>query len=142
MLDVLAVCALVGLAALVSIVIRRRMGVAAPTQPRLATVPSQLDRDDFDHPQSPWLVVLFSSQTCESCAKVRPMLPALASSSVAVQDVDQASSAELHERYAIDTLPLTVVADADGVVKCWFLGVPTATDLWAAVAEVREPGPH
>ncbi len=32
------------------------------------------------------------------------------------------------------------VADATGVVRASFLGPVTATDLWAAVAEAREPG--
>ena len=31
-------------------------------------------------------------------------------------------------------------ADADGTVKRAFLGPVTATDLWAAMAEEREPG--
>ena len=33
-----------------------------------------------------------------------------------------------------------VVADAAGVVKAGFLGPVKAQDLWAAVAECREPG--
>jgi hypothetical protein len=33
-----------------------------------------------------------------------------------------------------------VVADAQGVVRRGFVGAFTATDLWAAVAEVRAPG--
>ena len=47
---------------------------------------------------------------------------------------------DLHERYAIDAVPCIVVADEAGVVRASFIGVPTATDLWAAVAEAREPG--
>lgn len=37
-------------------------------------------------------------------------------------------------------MPTLVVADADGAVKRGFLGPVTATDLWAAVADEREPG--
>jgi hypothetical protein len=33
-----------------------------------------------------------------------------------------------------------VIADPDGVVHAGFLGPVTATDLWAAVANAREPG--
>ncbi len=33
-----------------------------------------------------------------------------------------------------------VVADADGVARASFIGPATATDLWATVAEVRQPG--
>jgi hypothetical protein len=33
-----------------------------------------------------------------------------------------------------------LVADAQGAVVRSFVGEPTATDLWAALAELREPG--
>ena len=42
--------------------------------------------------------------------------------------------------HTITAVPTLVVADADGVVRASFLGPVTATDLWAAVAELREPG--
>jgi hypothetical protein len=32
------------------------------------------------------------------------------------------------------------VADAEGAVRASFVGPATATDLWAAVAELRDPG--
>ena len=47
---------------------------------------------------------------------------------------------DLHERYAMDAVPCLVVAGPDGAVHAGFLGPVTATDLWAAVAEAREPG--
>jgi hypothetical protein len=37
-------------------------------------------------------------------------------------------------------VPTLVVADARGVAVAAFLGPMTATDLWAAVAEARDPG--
>ena len=46
----------------------------------------------------------------------------------------------LHERYGIDAVPTTVVCDAQGGVVRSFLGPVSATHLWAAVAEVRDPG--
>ena len=33
-----------------------------------------------------------------------------------------------------------LIVDGDGVVRATFIGPVTATDLWAAVAEAREPG--
>ena len=116
---------------------RRRPDV--PTQPQWS-VPSQLDRSDFARPDAPWLVALFTSATCTSCAKARRDAAVLASEEVAVQEVELATDADLHRRYAIDAVPTIVVADRDGVVRASFLGPPTATDLWGAVAEVRQPG--
>ena len=59
---------------------------------------------------------------------------------MAVQQVEVTAEPELHRRYGIDAVPLTLVADEQGVVVKHFIGPLTATDLWAAVAEAREPG--
>ena len=48
--------------------LERRRRPDAPTQPHAAETPAQLDRADFPRPDAPWLVVLFTSRTCESCA--------------------------------------------------------------------------
>lgn len=62
-----AIATVVLVAALVSW--RRRTTTAAPTQPRGA-IPAQLDRSDFDSPEMPWLVVVFTSATCSACEDV------------------------------------------------------------------------
>jgi hypothetical protein len=103
-------------------------------------VPTQLDRADFAEPGKPWLVAVFTSATCDSCAGVVPKVLALASPAVAVDDVPWQSRKDLHDRYAVEVVPLTVVAGSDGVVVASFVGEPSATDLWAAVAEARQPG--
>jgi hypothetical protein len=46
----------------------------------------------------------------------------------------------LHQKYKVDAVPIAVIADRDGVVRASFVGPMSATDLWAAVAEVRDPG--
>ncbi len=110
-----------------------------PTQQHW-TVPQQLDRKDFVRPETPWLVALFSSSVCDACARVETMVSVLESTDVAIMTVDYQSNKELHKRYGIDAVPTVVIADAVGVVGKHFVGPPTATDLWAAVAELREPG--
>lgn len=122
----------------VSLVLRRRKP-QAPTQPRMS-VPVQVDRADFASPESPWLVAVFSSATCATCADVVAKARALASRHVAVMDVEYTAHRDLHKRYDIDAVPTLIVVDAEGVVKGSFLGPVTATDLWAAVAECRQPG--
>lgn len=130
--------ALVAIAVVVAIVLERRRP-DAPTQPRWA-VPAQVDRADFTRPDAPWLVVVFSSATCTSCAKAGRDAAVLESGQVAVDDVEVGARADLHRRYGIDAVPTIVIADADGVVRGSFVGPPTATDLWGAMAELREPG--
>jgi hypothetical protein len=130
--------ALVVVAGVVAALLRRRKP-QPPTQTPWA-VPSQLDRADFDQPGVPWLVVVFSSTTCASCQQAVAKAAVLASPEVAVQDVSYQARPDLHKRYAIEAAPTIVVAGADGVVQASFVSTPTATDLWAAVAEAREPG--
>lgn len=103
-------------------------------------MPTQLDRNDFDGSDRPWLVVVFSSQTCDSCKGTAAKAVILESPEVAVDVVSVQARPEIHRRYAIDAVPTIVVADGEGVVRASFVGPPTATDLWAAVAEARDPG--
>lgn len=130
--------AIAAVAAVIALVAARRRP-DAPTQPRSA-VPSQLDRDDFDRPEAPWLVAVFTSATCQSCEGALAKARVMESDAVAVVDVEVGARPALHRRYGIDSVPTIVVADDEGVVQRAFVGPPTATDLWAAVAEAREPG--
>ena len=134
--------ALVALAALVAVAVsallRRRRG-DAPTQGGFR-IPTQLDRGDFDSPEAPWLVAVFASSTCDACADVAAKAAVLATSQVAVQRIDYLERRDLHARYGIDAVPTLVIADDKGVVRNGFLGPVKAQDLWAAVAECREPG--
>ena len=103
-------------------------------------VPRQLDRSDFPRPEAPWLVALFSSTVCDSCRGLGPKISLLESAAVAVCEIEAAERGDLHRRYELAAIPTTVIADADGVVRRAFVGAFTATDLWAAVAELRSPG--
>ena len=134
---IVAVVAVV--AVVIALVVQRRQPVAEPVRTGY-NVPAQLHRPDFARPDADWLVVVFSSATCDTCAGVWEKVRVLESGSVAVQDVEVTAAGELHDRYRIDGVPTTVIADAEGVVRASFLGPATATDLWAAVADLREPG--
>jgi hypothetical protein len=114
---------------------------AAPDPVRApGEVPRQLHRADFPRADAPWLVVLFSSAACESCELMAAKVKVLDCDEVAVCDVEFGAAREIHERYAIDSVPLVVVVDHEGVTRSAFLGPTSATDLWAALAELRRPG--
>jgi len=132
---------LVGIAVVVAVVLQRRK--PAPPADSDWNIPVQLDRHDFLRPEAPWLVVVFTSSTCDACSGVWSKavhLDAGPDGPVCVQELEAVADAELHRRYGIDAVPLVLIADAEGVVQRHFLGPVTATDLWAAVAEVRDPG--
>jgi hypothetical protein len=124
-------------AALVALVLRRRRRPDPPTR-AVGLVPEQLDRADFAAPAAPWLVVVFTSATCATCADVVAKAEVLAGADVAVEVVEFQARPDRHQRYRIEAVPLLVIADALGVVRGHFLGPVTATDLWAAVAAARD----
>jgi hypothetical protein len=103
-------------------------------------VPRQLDRADFDRPDAPWLVAYFSSATCGSCQNLAPKVALLACTDVSVADCSFEQHRSLHDRYEVAAIPMILIADHQGVVQKAFVGATSATDLWAAVAEVRAPG--
>lgn len=138
MTQVVIALAVVAAAVAAGFVLRRRQVVEAPTQPRY-DVPAQLDRADF-RADTPWLVAVFSSGTCTTCADVVRKAQVLVSPQVAVVDVEYSANRALHAKYDIQAVPIVAIADADGVVRAGFAGPVSATDLWAAVAEARSPG--
>jgi hypothetical protein len=136
----LIIAAVVIVAAIVvGVVLQRRRVADAPAQVS-HLLPTQLDRRDFPAADVPWLVVVFSSATCHTCADVVRKAQVLACPDVTVYDAEYGAHTSLHAKYVIDAVPIVVVADGDGVVRAGFVGPVTATDLWAAVAEARQPG--
>jgi hypothetical protein len=136
----LLIAVALGLAAVGVALLLQRRRRDAPTQGSAWTVPAQLDRADFAHPEVPWLVAAFTSATCQTCAAVWSRVEVLGSDDVAVVNLEAKVDRAVHARYRIDAVPLVVVADAEGVVRRYFLGPLTATDLWGALAELRQPG--
>ncbi|MEX1217888.1 MAG: hypothetical protein WEA11_05140 [Acidimicrobiales bacterium] len=133
--------ALIAVAVAVAVVLQRRK--PSPPADTKWNIPIQLDRRDFSRPDAPWLVAVFTSATCDACSGVwakAVQLDAGPEGPVCVQELELNAEAEIHRRYGIDAVPLVLIAGADGVVQRHFIGPVTATDLWAAVAEARQPG--
>ncbi len=116
---------------------QRKRQVDAPTQ-GATEVPSQIDRSDFVRPDAPWVVLAFTSATCQTCSDIERKVRVLETNSVAIQILEYTAQRELHERYKIDAVPTVLMADANGVVQANFLGPVSATDLWAALARARD----
>jgi hypothetical protein len=115
---------------------RRSDAPARDTYP----IPAQLDRGDFPRPDAPWIVVLFSSRACDSCAPMAAKVATLESDTVATCDIEAADERKLHRRYRIEGVPTVVVADADGVVRAGFVGTVSTSDLAGALADARRGG--
>jgi hypothetical protein len=122
-----------------AIVIARQLERRRPAPPTRDAypVPAQLDRLDFPRPDAPWLYVLFSSRTCDSCAVMVGRVCALESDSVATVQVEAKVDKALHDRYRIEGVPMVVLADADGVVRAGFVGAVDTWELEEALAEAQ-----
>lgn len=110
----------------------------APTGTPNHKTPDQIDRDDFTRPDTPWLVAVFTSATCQTCAKVWTSTQLVESDEVAIQNIEVVDDKSLHDRYEITAVPAVIIADTQGVVRASFLGPPSSADLWAKIAEVRD----
>lgn len=119
--------------------IAKRRRPAPPTQGGYH-VPTQLDRTDFPNASTPWLIAVFTSATCDACTDVVSKAKVMQSQHVSVVNIEYQTDKPVHDRYAIEAVPTLVVADPDGVVRAAFIGPIKAQDLWAAVAECRDPG--
>ena len=101
------------------------------------SVPGHLDRADFAKPDVPWLVAVFSSTDCATCASMVTEAYSLASALVVVQEVPAESASELHDRYQVDVVPMLVVADEDGLVRAHHLGPSAPGELQAVLEGAR-----
>ena len=133
MLRIVIVLAVVALAFVVARIAQRR----APNAPARTghASPDQLDRNDFVHPGTPLLVAVFTSATCDVCADAWQKAASFESAGVAVQRIDFPSERALHDRYAIDAVPMVLVVDHRGIVRRSFIGPLSTADLAAAVAD-------
>jgi hypothetical protein len=123
---------------IVAVVLRRRRRSDVPTQKNW-NVPTQMDPTDLESGDAEWTVVVFTSGTCHVCADVVSKAAALRSRQVAVREFEYGTDKRLHDKYRVDAVPTLVMCDREGVVRHSTLGPVTATDLWAAMARVRDP---
>lgn len=114
-------------AAALALVLQRRRP-EPPTAPSYRA-PTQLDRNDFSRPETPILVVSFTSRTCHSCAATWQAVTEGVGDrhQVVAQNVElQEDPDGLHERYKIDGVPTTVIAGAEGIIHASFFGEMSA----------------
>jgi hypothetical protein len=134
MLRIVIVVAVIAIAFVVARLAQRR----APDAPaRTGQCPEQLDRDDFTRPSAPWLLAVFTSATCNVCADTWRKVSVHESDDVAVQRIDFPAERALHDRYAIDSVPMVLVVDRDGVVRRSFVGPVSERDLDDAITQAR-----
>jgi thioredoxin-related protein len=119
----------------VALILQRRRP-DPPTTPSYHA-PSQLDRDDFVAGPGQLLVVLFASATCDTCPRAWEAVQRVAgvlTEGFVTQRINVQDNPALHQRYKIDGVPTTIVADAEGIVVQAFFGPITPQQLTEALA--------
>ena len=125
---------LVVIAMAVAFVAQRRRNAAAGSVAH-STVPASVDLASMGIDPGPAIVV-FTEETCRTCAAAIDVVRGPAGASLPVAEVPFASERELHRRHGIDTVPTTVVADAEGQVVDGWIGRVDMSGLAAALAHV------
>ena len=109
------------LGALAIAAVLQRRKPAAPMQGSFVA-PTQLDRQDFAYPEAPWLIAEFMADTCLVCDEVWKQVDAIDQGGVAIEKLEVNEAKLLHDRYRIDGVPTTVLADSNGVVRASWVG--------------------
>ncbi|WP_419841937.1 thioredoxin family protein [Candidatus Poriferisodalis sp.] len=129
----LAVAAgLVVAAIAVASLVQRRRGAPAMTVPR-SELPTAVDLAAVGVRHGP-AVVVFTEETCRTCAGALAVVRGTAAG-VPVVEVPFGAQRETHRDHGIDTVPTTVVTDANGGVVDGWVGAVDPAGLAAALAE-------
>ena len=126
--------ALVVLAILVASLAQRRRSAAVSAAPR-SGLPGAVDLEAAGIAAGPALVV-FTEETCRTCAAAIAVVTGPVGAGLPVAEVPFGAERELHRRHGIDTVPTTVVVDADGQVVDGWIGSVAVSELAAALEHV------
>ncbi len=85
-------------------------------------IPDVVSASDFGIPEDQWMLVVFSSDKCATCAVVVEAVSRIDMPDLTVAVVGIERMPGLHAEYRIDAVPTTIVADPTGSVRKSFLG--------------------
>lgn len=125
---------LIVIAIAVASLVQRRRSASATVVPR-SELPPAVDLVRVGVPDGPALVV-FTEETCRTCQAALAVVRGPAGAGLPVAEVPFGVERELHRQHGIDTVPTTVVADADGRVVDGWVGSVDLSGLAAALAQV------
>ncbi len=129
-----AVAVVVGLAAasVVAYIVERRSRTS-PSTFTGTVVPQLVDRSDFDEPRAPWLIAVFTSDSCNACAEVLARARSAASDDVVIHEIEFVRDRLLHEKYDVDAVPMTLLVDRTGAAAASWLGPLNLDELHTAI---------
>ena len=100
------------------------------------SIPGHLSREDFGFTNEPWLVVIFSSESCETCKPLVAESMKLSSLGIAIQEIAVETNKDLYEKYSIDAVPMLLLVDKFGVVRSSHLGPTNSEEVRNSIQTV------
>lgn len=140
-MQVLIGFAVVAVIALVTTVVSRRFAPPARQfvpPPSTFGVPAQMSLEDISPQFRPWVLVLFTSQTCEGCLRARSLAQTIRSEGLEIKFIDSSEQPGLFEKYSIEGVPLFVLCDESGLVCGHMFG--SSSELFEMIAGVARSG--
>jgi hypothetical protein len=139
----LLAAALTAVVVAVALVVRRARpprSVTVASGPEGWALPQVIERADLGEPDAAVVVVVFTSATCHTCARVWEQVQALPRPGVVAREVEYGTARAFHEKYGIEGVPATAFVDADGGVQTWLLGPVSDEQLERALAVALDAG--
>lgn len=148
----LLAAALTAVIAGLAVVLRRARpprSVTVASGPEGWALPQVIDREDLGSPDAATVIVVFTSASCHTCARVWEQVQALPRPGVVAREIEYSTARAFHQKYGIEGVPATAFVDASGGVQTWLLGPVTDEQLEQALVvaqdaargvQVRGPG--
>ena len=131
----LLIAAGLGLAAVLIGMLLRRSGPPPPISVRRNQLPTRVSLTELGADSVPTLVI-FTESSCQSCREAEGVIRGPAGAELPVLEYEYGESAEVHKKFAIDTVPTTLVVGADGTVVAGWLGRIDLGEFASALAQV------
>jgi thiol-disulfide isomerase/thioredoxin len=135
----IALAAVLAVATLLGVVLRRRAGRFRPARPAAAPTQEALTEADLGGALGEQAtLVQFSTEFCAPCRPTRQILAQLAGSLDGVRhvEIDAAERLDLVRRLRINSTPTVLVLGPDGVIAQRATGLPRRADVIAALGSV------
>ena len=101
----------------------------SPTKPAFGPVPLKVLP-----PQTPWAILVFTSKACRTCPGVLHLARRLETQETEVIEYSVEQHLDIHRKYKINSVPLTLVVNESGEVKEWCFGPIDINKIKAAIS--------
>ena len=81
-------------------------------------------------------IIVFTEATCDSCQMAVGIVRGPAGAGIPVADIEYGADPALHKKFAIDTVPTTLVVDSEGNVLAGWTGRIDLGEFTSALAEL------